>query len=119
MEQRFVTATMNVIEFSQLLTQGLWFHSSPLLQIPHIDQNGIKYLHKAITSGSYGSEEGELSNTAICAKLEKVSRENWARDFGIPEIMMMRELNQRAPQLFRKRIVQVDLAKKSPEEARA
>jgi hypothetical protein len=37
MEQRFVTATLNVIEFSQLLTQALWFHSNPLLQLPHFD----------------------------------------------------------------------------------
>lgn len=39
MEQRFVTATINVIEFSQLLTQALWFHSNPLLQLPHFDMS--------------------------------------------------------------------------------
>ena len=33
MEQRFVTATMNVIECSQLFTQSLWFHSNQLLQV--------------------------------------------------------------------------------------
>ena len=66
MEQRFVTATINVIEFSQLLTQALvaphqpaaaaglsspffgclvkamWFHSNPLLQLPHFDMAQVK-----------------------------------------------------------------------------
>ena len=41
MEQRFVTATINCIEFSQHLTQGLWFHSNPLLQLPHFDQREV------------------------------------------------------------------------------
>mmetsp|Transcript_13762 Transcript_13762/g.35425 ORF Transcript_13762/g.35425 Transcript_13762/m.35425 type:complete len:779 (+) Transcript_13762:124-2460(+) len=50
MEQRFVTATMNVIEFSQLLTQGLWFHSNQLLQIPWIGQQEVKYLNKALNA---------------------------------------------------------------------
>merc|ERR1719421_2660086 len=50
MEQRFVTATMNVIECSQLLTQALWFHSNQLLQLPHIDQLQIKQLNKVLTS---------------------------------------------------------------------
>jgi preprotein translocase subunit Sec63 len=56
MEQRFVNATMNVIEFSQLLTQGLWFHSNHLLQLPWIDQASIRHLNKHITaSKSTGS----------------------------------------------------------------
>jgi len=56
MEQRFVTATMNVIECSQLLTQALWFHSNQLLQLPHFDQAQIKQLNKVLTaSRSTGS----------------------------------------------------------------
>ena len=50
MEQRFVTSVMNVIEFSQLLTQGMWFHSNQLLQIPHVRQAELKYLNKALTA---------------------------------------------------------------------
>lgn len=46
MEQRFITSTVNVIEFSQLLTQGLWFHSNQLLQLPWVDQKEIKLLNK-------------------------------------------------------------------------
>jgi translocation protein SEC63 len=56
MEQRFVTATMNVIESSQLLTQALWFHSNQLLQVPHIDDGLVKKLNKVLTtSKSSGS----------------------------------------------------------------
>ena len=45
----------------------------------------------------------------------------WAESFagGVPDYMAMKELRQRAPQLFRKRIVTVDLATKSPEEVLA
>jgi len=47
MEQRFVTATINCIEFSQLLTQGLWFHSNQLMQLPHFTQSEVKLVsHK-------------------------------------------------------------------------
>ena len=56
MEQRFVNATMNIIEFSQLLTQGMWFHSNQLLQLPWIDQAAIRHLNKHLTaSKSTGS----------------------------------------------------------------
>jgi len=58
MEQRFVQATMNVIECSQLLTQALWFHSNALLQLPHFDQLQIKQLNKALTSASKASGGG-------------------------------------------------------------
>jgi len=50
MEQRFVTCTMNVIEFSQLLTQGLWFHSNQLLQLPWVGQTEVKFLNRALTA---------------------------------------------------------------------
>jgi len=50
MEQRFITSTVNVIEFSQLLTQGLWFHSNQLLQLPWVDQKEIKLLNKHLAS---------------------------------------------------------------------
>jgi len=56
MEQRFVTSTMNVIEFSQLLTQGMWFHSNQLLQLPWVGQQEVKYLNRSLTaSKSTGS----------------------------------------------------------------
>uniref|UniRef100_A0A7S4BDZ6 J domain-containing protein n=1 Tax=Chrysotila carterae TaxID=13221 RepID=A0A7S4BDZ6_CHRCT len=50
MEQRFVTATMNVIEFSQLLTQALWFHSNMLLQLPHFDMQQVKHATRLLSS---------------------------------------------------------------------
>eukprot|EP00316_Scyphosphaera_apsteinii_P011534 CAMPEP_0119309462 /NCGR_PEP_ID=MMETSP1333-20130426/15782_1 /TAXON_ID=418940 /ORGANISM="Scyphosphaera apsteinii, Strain RCC1455" /LENGTH=690 /DNA_ID=CAMNT_0007313449 /DNA_START=288 /DNA_END=2360 /DNA_ORIENTATION=+ len=49
-EQRFVTATMNVIEFSQLLTQALWFHSNPLLQLPHFDMQQVKHATRVLSN---------------------------------------------------------------------
>jgi preprotein translocase subunit Sec63 len=54
MEQRFVQSTMNVIECSQLLTQGLWFHSNQLLQLPHFEQSHIKQLNKVLTGSKSG-----------------------------------------------------------------
>merc|ERR1719247_2794892 len=62
MEQRFVTATINCIEFSQLLTQGLWFHSNQLLQLPHFDQQQVKLIsHKlSKTPGSLIDKAKEL-----------------------------------------------------------
>ena len=47
--------TMNVIECSQLLTQGLWFHSNQLLQLPHFDQAQIKQLNKVLSTKATGS----------------------------------------------------------------
>ncbi len=46
MEQRFVTATINVIEFSQLLLQGLWFHSNMLLQLPHFEMAQVTHARR-------------------------------------------------------------------------
>ncbi|KAL3900026.1 MAG: hypothetical protein SGPRY_012536, partial [Prymnesium sp.] len=58
MEQRFVTATMNVIECSQLFTQArhlcaMWFHSNHLLQLPHFDQQCIKMVNKGISASKH------------------------------------------------------------------
>ncbi|KAL1522354.1 hypothetical protein AB1Y20_017346 [Prymnesium parvum] len=50
MEQRFVTATMNVIECSQLFMQAMWFHSNHLLQLPHFDQQCIKMVNKGLSA---------------------------------------------------------------------
>jgi len=50
MEQRFVTATMNVIEFSQLLTQALWFHENMLLQLPHFDMPTVNKVMRVLSS---------------------------------------------------------------------
>jgi len=49
MEQRFVTATMNVIEYSQLMTQALWFHSNILLQLPHFDMQQVKHCNRVLS----------------------------------------------------------------------
>lgn len=44
-----------------------------------------------------------------------VSEERWAQNFGVPEIMMFKELATRAPVLFKKTVVTVDLVKDSAE----
>ena len=41
--------------------------------------------------------------------LANLSKANWVHDFGVPEVIMMRGLAERAPQLFRQQIVSVDL----------
>ena len=45
-----------------------------------------------------------------------VSRANWTLGFGAPEVIMMRSLAERAPQLFRKSIVSVDVLVESEEQ---
>jgi hypothetical protein len=52
----------------------------------------------------------------VLEDVEIVSSENWAATFGIPEIMLMKELTQRAPLLFRKTVVTVDLVNDSAED---
>ena len=49
-------------------------------------------------------------------RIELVSPENWAKNFGIAEIEMLKELNKRAPQLLHKTITQVDVLKDSAEQ---
>ena len=49
--------------------------------------------------------------------IANLSKANWVNDFGTPEIMMMRTLADRAPQLFRKNVVSVDILTQSEEEA--
>ena len=51
-------------------------------------------------------QQGKTNSRDIVPALEVVSKENWAANFGIPEIMMMQELAQRAPLLlmFRLRV---------------
>jgi len=55
----------------------------------------------------------------LLGKLELVSPERWSSNFGVTEINILKELNQRAPQLLRKTIVQVDLLNDSSEEVLA
>ena len=45
-----------------------------------------------------------------------VSPAPWSKQFGLPEIHMMKELNQRAPMLLRTTVVAVDVMKDSSEE---
>ena len=51
----------------------------------------------------------------IARRLEITSEERWAANFGIPEIMMFKEISSRAPILFKKTIVTVDLIQDSAE----
>lgn len=48
--------------------------------------------------------------------LELPSQKEWASRIGLPQIMMMKELNARAPTLFHKTIVTVDLLRDSAED---
>ena len=48
--------------------------------------------------------------------IANLSKANWTFDFGVPEIIMMRSLAERAPMLFRKNIVSVDILTRSEEE---
>jgi len=52
-DQRFVTSTINILDFWQLLTQGLWFHDSSLRMLPHLSDKHLRALGRsrhAITS---------------------------------------------------------------------
>ena len=49
--------------------------------------------------------------------IANLSRANWVHDFGVPEVIMMKGLAERAPQLFRKQIVSVDILTDSEEHA--
>ena len=71
-------------------------------------------LHRAITSRL---GQGELPEAEVLLeKIELVGAEKWANSFGLPEIMMMKELTERAPQLFRRTIVACDLVNDSAED---
>mmetsp|Transcript_2806 Transcript_2806/g.9488 ORF Transcript_2806/g.9488 Transcript_2806/m.9488 type:complete len:645 (-) Transcript_2806:727-2661(-) len=76
MEQRFVTATLNVIEFSQLLTQALWFHSNPLLQLPHFDMTQVKNCMRFLGSkdAKSGSSIDRLREMDPAARRENLSK---------------------------------------------
>ena len=47
--------------------------------------------------------------------IANLSRANWVRDFGVPEVMMLRSLAERSPTLFRTKIVSVDILTDSEE----
>uniref|UniRef100_A0A7S3X487 SMODS and SLOG-associating 2TM effector domain-containing protein n=3 Tax=Emiliania huxleyi TaxID=2903 RepID=A0A7S3X487_EMIHU len=56
------------------------------------------------------------SATALMAKAEVVSTDQWAEDFGLTQVMMMKELRERAPSLYRTTVVSVDLVKDTSED---
>ncbi|GMI17618.1 hypothetical protein TrLO_g4439 [Triparma laevis f. longispina] len=70
-------------------------------------------LHKSI---GHMSADSMKSTDQILAEIDLFSSEKWAAGFGVPEIMMFKELLSRAPQLFQKTILSVDLVKASAEE---
>ena len=65
-------------------------------------------LHKSI---GHMSVKAMKNTDQILAEVDLFSSENWASGFGVPEIMMFKELLSRAPQLFQKTILSVDLVK--------
>lgn len=67
-------------------------------------------IHRALAAGQRSSRD-------IVQYLEVTSKENWAKSFSVPEIMMMCELDQRVPLLFCKTIVGVDIVVDSAEAA--
>ena len=54
---------------------------------------------------------GNMEDDKLLDVLDKnlVSPQTWAQRFGLPEILMMKGLHQRAPMLFRKTIVEVNV----------
>jgi hypothetical protein len=48
--------------------------------------------------------------------IANLSNANWVKDFGIPEVLMMKGLADRAPQLFRKNVVSVDILTDTEEQ---
>jgi len=48
--------------------------------------------------------------------IANLSAANWTEEFGVPEIIMMRSLADRAPMLFRKNVVSVDVLKETEEQ---
>jgi hypothetical protein len=48
--------------------------------------------------------------------IANLSKANWVYQFGVPEMIMMRSLAERAPQLFRKQVVSVDIMSDSEEQ---
>ena len=78
-------------------------------------------LHNAITElqarSGEGRHEGRLPDAEeLLPQIELTAREKWVNGFGLPEIMMMKELAERAPQLFRHTIVTCDLVNDSAED---
>jgi hypothetical protein len=74
----------------------------------------------SLIRGLAESEENgvkEISAEQLGNRMEIVSKDKWAKTFGYPEIIMMKELNKRAPQLFKKTIVTVDIIHDSADEA--
>ena len=70
-------------------------------------------LHKSI---GHLTTESMKNTDQILAEIDLFSSEKWASGFGVPEIMMFKELLSRAPQLFQKTILSVDLVEASAEE---
>jgi len=68
-------------------------------------------LRKAMLSSMPPPDASQLLNA-----LELVSPAAWTKQFGLPEIHMMKELAQRAPMLLRTTVVAVDVMKDSSEE---
>ena len=72
-------------------------------------------LHRSITQMQITGDF--LTTNEILDQIELVNSEQpWSLQFGVQEIMLFRELSQRAPLLFHKTVVTVDLLKDSAEE---
>jgi hypothetical protein len=72
-------------------------------------------LHKIMMKSV--NEDLKLTSNELLDNIEIMNNvDQWTQTFGIPEIMMFRELMQRAPMLFQKTIVVVDLVTDSAED---
>lgn len=67
------------------------------------------------TGGGETDEPGGAPSDLL-GEIEYVAEENWVKSFGVPEVMLFQELHKRAPALFHKSIVTVDLVNDSAEE---
>ena len=57
-----------------------------------------------------------LDDSELLDRLELVSPQKWAQEFGLPEVLMVKELHQRAPMLLRTSIVSVDTMRDTSED---
>merc|ERR1740138_1933990 len=63
------------------------------------------------------SHQINIEPHVLLSHLEVPSRKAWARKIGMPEVMMLTDLAARAPGLFSKTIVTVDLITDTAEDA--
>lgn len=64
LDQRFVTSTCHILEFSQLVTQAIWFHDPQAVarQVPHLTERQLRVLAKQKTAITTSAQLKELDD---------------------------------------------------------